>query len=110
MYKQLRNRVKLASIRSYYSYINRLFSDGSDNKKRFFTFVRAQKKSQDPLTIKDNNKILYESDKIADLFGRYFNSVFTPSSDELIETPQSEENPLITYLSSIVIREEEEEE
>ena len=49
---------------------------------------------------------MYESDKIADLFGRYFNSVFTPS-DGLIETPQSEENPLITYLSSIVIREKD---
>ena len=108
-YKDLRNKVKQASNRSYHSYINTLFSDNSDNRKRFFSFVRSQKKSPDPLTINDNGSVIHEPGTIAELFGRYFNSVFTPPPDSVCPTSTHDEGEesLISYLSSIEIKDNE---
>ena len=43
LYKMVRNKVKQAVNISYSRYINKLFCDTSDNKKRFFSFVRREK-------------------------------------------------------------------
>ena len=81
-YKHLRNEVKCETNKAFFEYVNRLFTHSSDNKKRFFAFVRSQRKNPGPTMIDNNGIVEYEPSNIAEAFGQYFSSLLVGNSND----------------------------
>ena len=82
MYTQLRNDVKRATNKAFHLYVNDLFTDGSDNRKRFFAFVRSRRKNPGPILIDNNGSVEHDPSRIAEAFGNYFSGLTGNSSEE----------------------------
>jgi len=83
-FKLLRQQIKLESYNAYNSYLNRIQSDLSLNPKRFWNFVRSKKQdSSIPQSMSLNEVSANSSQDIANLFGNYFSSVFSPNNNPL---------------------------
>ena len=91
-YKQIRNRVKNLSKMAYTNYIDQMFSK-DDNKRRFWCYVRDQRKSKCPSSFHHDNEQVSKPEKIAELFNSYFASVHSPSQN-LPDSPPTCELPI----------------
>ena len=93
-YKRARNHAKQESNKSYWRYLNGLFSM-HDNRKRFFGYMRSLRRNPTPPIISDQDNVLNKPEEIANCFSDYFVSVFNQSDpDNVPELPSACDFPI----------------
>ena len=82
-FKKLRNKVKNLVSNKYTNYINDLAANLSTNPKRFWSFLRSKSRSKSTPNSLIHDGVEYSDSYVkANLFNKFFQSVFTPTNND----------------------------
>jgi len=101
-FKKIRNAVKRLTETKYKAYIMDLAGNLSSNPRKFWTFLKSRTASKSTPTYITENGIDYTNSTIkANIFNKFFHSVFTSNDDKNVPTVHPTYDPNLSELSLI---------